>query len=401
MKVFHIYPYIFNGFLPTSLEEKGERAMNRQDLDFLKAQQKYPSVSILMRTHRTMPDVEKNRIVAKNLIAEAKERLLKEFSARDMKKLFANLDAIENSLDFTKEADGLALFVNEEIKAVYSLPFPVENRVTIDTHFQVRDILLALNRIPSYWVLALSEKPCRFFHGSGDILSEVVEPENDTMGISRDGFPLDYTKPHGKFQYSVGNALASHSPVDSHYFDDHKKVFFKKVDDLLGRFISVDKRPLFVLGAERNISLFESVTVHAIAGRVQGDFSAHKVQDVAKAVWPEVQKYVANQEKQVLADFDEAIGKLNQAFTLETVWQMAHEGRVKDLLVEENYAVPGMVEKDNPQRIMRADSSKTPHVVDDLVNLLIAIVQEKGGNVIFLKKGSLKDFGHIAAILRY
>jgi len=375
--------------------------MNRQDLDFLKAQQKYPSVSILMRTHRTMPVAEKDRIVLKNLIAEAKERLLKEFSAHDLKKLFKNIDELEESVDYTHETEGMAFFVNDEIKLSYSLPFPVENRVTIDKNFEVRDIILALNRIPSYWVLALSEKPCRLFYGSGTVLSEVIEPENDTMGISRDGFPLDYTKPDLKFQSSIGNSLASHNPVDSKYFEDHKKKFFKKVDDLLGRFISVDKRPLFVLGAERNISLFESATAHTIAGHAHGDFARHKVQDVAKAVWPEVQKYVANQEKQVLSDFDEAIGKLHQAFTLETVWQMAYEGRVKDLLVEEGYTVPGIVETDNPGRIMRAENSKTPHVVDDLVNLLIVLVQEKGGNVIFLKKGTLKDYGHIAAILRY
>lgn len=53
--------------------------MNRHDLQFLQSQQKYPSVSIFVSCHKAMPARESDRISVKNLISEAKKRLLEEF----------------------------------------------------------------------------------------------------------------------------------------------------------------------------------------------------------------------------------------------------------------------------------------------------------------------------------
>ncbi|HBL98581.1 TPA: hypothetical protein DDZ86_02970 [Candidatus Dependentiae bacterium] len=376
--------------------------MNRKDLKFLESHQKYPSVSILVKTHRTMPAAEQDPIAVKNAVSEVKERLKKEFSERDVKKLLDNLDSIVGQIDYAHSTDGLAIFVNEDVKLVYSLPYPVENRVSIETTFLVRDILIALNRLTNYWVLALSEKPTRLFYGTGATLSEVIEPENDTMGISRDGFPLDYIKPEvGETANKIGNTVLWNSHQDAAYLDDRKKTFFKKVDELLLRFTSVYKRPLFVVGAEKNIVLFEDVTKHKIAGRVHGDFSHQFVRDLEKVVWPEVQKYLDKVAAQKLVELDEAVGKLHHAFGIEMVWRMAHEGRVKDLIIEDGFLVSGVIDKEHRERLTLATDPKAINVMDDVVNVLIENILEKGGVVTFVKPGTLKEQKRIAAILRY
>ncbi len=376
--------------------------MNRKDLKFLESHQKYPSVSILVRTHRTMPACEKDPIVVKNLVSEVKERLAKEFPERDIKKLLENLDSIVNTIDYGHSTDGLAIFVNEDVKFVYSLPFPVENRVAIESTFFVRDILLALNREANYWVLALSETPTRLFYGTGNALSEVVEPVADTLGISRDGFPLDYVKPDIEtFEYRGVESMGRNSHLDSQYLDDRKKTFFKTVDELLVRFTAAYKRPLFVVGAEKNIALFDAITKHKIAGKVHGDFAHKSVRDLEKVIWSEVQKYLDGVSAHKLVELDEAIGKLHHALGIEQVWRMAYEGRIKDLFVEDGYTVAGVIDKEHRERIMLATDPKGPNVTDDLVNLLMEMVLDKGGTITFFKPGMLKNYGQIAAILRY
>lgn len=377
--------------------------MNRKDLQFLKSLQKYPSVSILVKTHRGMPGAEKDPIAVKNGVAEAKERLLKEFSARDMKKLFENLDALVAGLDYTKSTDGLALFANEDVKLAYALPFAVQHMVTIDSTFAVRDILRELTRIPHYWVLSLSEKPTRLFYGLGDTLTEVVEPVADVLGISRDGFPLDYIKPEkpDESRIMTGKSPVAYSPLSSKYEDEHKKAFFQKVDKLLERFVGVDHAPLFVVGVEHSIAMYKDLSKHQITDILHGDYVRQTIYELSQAIAPVVKKYLADERRKKLDEYTEAVGKIHHAFGIDKVWKAACEGRIKDLLVEETYTAFVVINKENESDIMLAGDPRAAGVIE-LVNMLIEKVSEKGGGkVTFFKKDELKDKEHVAAILRY
>ncbi|MCL5436261.1 MAG: hypothetical protein M1549_00060 [Candidatus Dependentiae bacterium] len=387
--------------------------MNRKDLEFLESEQIYPSVSIFVRTHRAMPEREKDPIAVKNMISEAKERLLKEFSAREVKELFDNLDSIAQAIDYAVSADGLAIFVNRQVKQVFTLPLPLKNRVVIDSRFVVRDIFGELQRIPRYWLLSLSEKPTRLFYGSGDDLTEIIEPENDILGISRDGFPLDYTKPKIEefgFQQGLsrgGNGQEGTAGRDSHldakYLDDHMKTFFKKVDHLLTRFTTPEPLPLLVAGVEKNIALFEMVTANEIAAKVLGDFSNRSAQDLAAAAQPALHEHLTAARQEKLGAFEEAVNKGKFAFGLHGVWHMAVDGRIHELFVEEGYHAHGEANPQNPENIVIYDKEvDKPELHDDLVNLIINMVIAKGGGrVVMCKKGELKEYGPIAAILRY
>ena len=73
--------------------------IHRSDLLQLQAINEYPSVSILAPTHRTSPDNKQDPIRVKNLVTEAKNRLLSEFSAREMEPLFTKLDGLVEDVD--------------------------------------------------------------------------------------------------------------------------------------------------------------------------------------------------------------------------------------------------------------------------------------------------------------
>jgi hypothetical protein len=378
--------------------------MNRHDIQFLRSQQKYPSISIFVRTHRAMPEREKDPIAVKNLIQEAKERLLKEFTQREVQDVLDNLDFIARTIDYSQTLDGLAIFVNAYIRQMFYLPLAVENKVIIDDLFEIREIIRLLSKMPRYWVLVLSEKPTRLFQGVGKTLSEVIEPENDVMGVSRDGFPLTYTKPEVEVQgYSMRGNTVRHGHEDSRYFDDHKRVFFGKIDRLLARFTVVEPLPLIVVGVEHNLRLFKDAARHArIAEQILGDYAEAPLKVLEPAVWEAIQKLAAQEVAEKLKELDEATGHLRSAVGIEAVWRTAVEGRIKDLLVEEDYVVSGKINPNNEANLILYDDPKAPGISDDLINHLIDIVIDMGGgHIVFCKPGTLKEQGKIAAILRY
>lgn len=377
--------------------------MNWKDLAFLQTQEKYPSISIFVRTHRAMPLREKDPIVIKNLVAEAKERLLKEFPEREVKGVIENLDGIVATIDYTKLDEGLAIFVSSDIKQIFMFSVPLENRVFIDKRFMTREIMSVLMRMPRYWVLSLSEKPTRLFSAVADSLFEVVEPEKDTMGVSRDGFPYEYFKPDIEtYGYAVGKEVGRNSHLDSKYIDDRLKTFLAKVDHLLIPFLKDDPRPLFVAGVEKNLALFKEVTKHKLAEFIPGDFTEAGSKTLAKAAWIAMQRYLDSERAKKVAEFKEAMNRKQHAFGFESVWRMARAGRINNLLVEEGFVVAGKVNPENPDNVIITDNQQTNGVSEDLVNQIIGMVIEKGGGkVTICKKDQLKDYDHIAAILRY
>jgi hypothetical protein len=382
--------------------------MNRRDLQFLQAEQEYPSVSIIVKTHRAMPESQQDPIRVKNAVAEVKKRLKDECDEHDRRKIEQRLDLLVAEIDYTQQLDGLALFVNTSIAQMYKLPIAVEDKVVIDSHFFTRDIVHAINRVPHYWVLALSEKPTRLYYGVGDTLNEIIEPAQNQHGEDQDGFPYDYLpndiQAFREMAGGVGrNSLQISVHGSAQYFDDCKRKFFERIEHLLSRFTSVDQLPIVLAGTKENCAIFKQVAPqHNWIAEVDADFSHNpECPHVAAAVWPHVEKYLDEQSVKRIEAFTEAIGNMHHAFGIDSVWRVAQEGRIHELLVEEGFSVPGVVNEENPQDLIIYDNSKSVGISDDLVNLLINHVMEKGGIVTFCKPGSLDEYDHIAAILRY
>ena len=72
-----------------------------------------PCLSILMPTHRTMPDAKQDPILLKDLCKEAEARLLNEHEARAVAPLLDELHRIRDSWDHQHNGDGLAIFVSQ------------------------------------------------------------------------------------------------------------------------------------------------------------------------------------------------------------------------------------------------------------------------------------------------
>jgi len=361
--------------------------MNRHDIRLLQAVRLYPSVTITLPTHRTSPDNKQDPIRVRNLVTEATNRLLGEFSRRDVEPLLSRLEALVNDIDYRYTLDGLALFVNRDIGRQFILPFTLPERVVVDETFWTRSLVFALNRTPRYWVLALSEQPTRLFEGVREHLQE----------ITGEGFPMTHTGPGGE------RGLPNDPAINrSAYRDERHRQFFRQVSAALTPFISDDPLPLALVGVDRYIAFFREVSPYAgaVITTLTGSHDKTPAHELGKLVWPLVEQNLAVLRAGALKELEAAVGAQKYASTIGEVWRFAHEGRVSVLLVEENYHQPARIAADGVTLTL-VDDPTLPDVVDDAVDEIISLVLEKGGRVVFVDDGALPQHQRIAVMLRY
>ena len=89
--------------------------MNLHDLHELQDVHTYPCLTITLPTHRTRPDNRQDPIRVKNLVTEGTQRLLGEFSKREVAPLLDRLNALVDRLDYEYTLDGLVLAVNHDM----------------------------------------------------------------------------------------------------------------------------------------------------------------------------------------------------------------------------------------------------------------------------------------------
>jgi hypothetical protein len=357
--------------------------ITRHDLKELQALTKVPALSILLPTHRTSPDNKQDPILVKNLVNEASDRLLEEFSARDLEPLFSNLETLVSDIDYTYALDGLALFVSHDIAKKFYLPFTVPKRVVIDQSFATRDLVYGLHRAQRYWVFLLSQNASRLLAGTGETLEEV----NNT------DFPLQMEGP--------GATTALPYSADSAYVDDRHRRFFQSVDRAFTAYAEDDTLPIVVGGVVRQISFFQEVSQYKsqIVGTLSSNFDKATVSELVPEVWPFIQEVRSQQRADALAALDTAMGEKKVSTALQEIWQLANEGRGKLLLVESNYHVPGVVDERGGLQIVEAKGGT--EVMDDAIDEIIEAVLAKGGEVMLMEDGSLADHHGIALTLRY
>jgi release factor family 3 len=361
--------------------------MNRHHLRELQDVHTYPCLTITMPTHRTAPDNRQDPIRVKNLVNEATNRLLGEFSKREVAPLLERLEALVAAIDYRHTLDGLVLAVNRDMAREYVLPFELTERVVVDDSFFIRDLVHAYNRTRRYWVLSLSEQLTRLYLGTREHLEEV------TAG----GFPMQLTGPGGDAPLPGGPGVNK-----SRYRDDRHRQFFRAVDQALRPFTTEDPLPLALAGVDRHQAFFREVSSHngEILATLAGNYDHLTAHDLGRIIWPPVKSAFTDRRRDVLDQLETAAGQQRAASTLGEVWRHARLGRGSLLIVEEGYHEPARI-TDIGLLDLEVSDPKAPDVLDDAVDEAITTVLTKGGRVVFVEDGELALHGRIALILRY
>jgi hypothetical protein len=373
--------------LNAALSEKRIHVMlSRTELSALQAHREYPSVTILLPTHRSAPANRQDRIRARGLVREATDRLHGEFSRREVSAVAANLQSLLKQVDWEHTLDGLALFASRGHASAATLPFRVRARAVVDATFATRDLVFTLNRAPRYRVLVLDEKATRLYDASTAVLDEhTAKP-----------FPLVHTGPGGRGRLPGGRGVDASAVRDKAH-----AAFFRTVDGAVARLQETERLPIVVAGVERHLASFRAVTrqPEAIAGLLAGSHGGTPPAALGKLAWPVLQAGATLRRTQALVRLDEAVAARRYASGIDQVWRAAFEKRCETLLVEAGFEHPADVSAEGDR--LQPYSGRGPAALDDAVDEVIERTLAGGGEVFFYGEGTLGRHQRIAAVLRY
>jgi len=354
-------------------------------------------VSIIVPTHRTSPDRRVDEQVVKNAMEKARDLLRYKYPEKEIEPLFAMLDSLYESIDFTRNQEGIGLYASPNLKLAIPFPFPVEEKIMVDKNFEIRDLLYRTHYAVPYYVLVLGGEGARLFEGRWEALEEIKDSH----------FPMHYEDDYEYSKPSRSSSHAGQAHVKSFERDKSEleatrlKVFFRAVDRSIGKYL-IGHTPLVLMGAEKEIALYTGASsnlAHIIA-RISGSYNHQHPKELADMAWPPVRRHLENGWKNLVKEFEEKIGERRGTSGIQEIWNAVLEGKGQILLVEKDYRVPGFIGL-NENHLYLRPPKRTHKVLADAVDELIETVLEKDGEVYFVDNGVLEKFERIALITRY
>ncbi len=363
--------------------------MLKNELKQLKGANSFPCISIIIPTQRKFPQSKQNETMIKNQIREIKNILQKKLDKKEAEEYLAKIQALEKHVDYNHPLDSLCLFVSKDISKEISLPFQAKETATVDSSFQIRDIVYTLNRSFSYTVLLLSEKNLRIFHGLDDKVSEF--------------FPKDL--PKSVEEYIDGPLMDDnrYSYQDAKIFNNNAtEKFFMDIDKFLKTHLGEQKN-LVLMGVTDHIAEFTKLSKNKekIYLTIEGNYDHFKEHEISELVRPKIIEKIDAEKEEVLNELGNAVSNGKYSSGLTQVWRDVASQKAHILLVEKNYAEPARKGEDEfiiyTDKIDPNSSEYISDAVDDIIEKMV----ENNGRVCFVDEGKLETHQKIAVITKY
>ena len=273
-----------------------EKLLDEELLSMLKEKENI-CVSIIVPTHRLSPERRVDKLEVERAIDNAKQFLQSSYTEPKIRPLLQALDELYRDIDFTHNSDGLGLFISTNTKLAVRFPFPVEEKVIVGDNFELRDLMYKENYAKPYFVLLLTEKQVRLYEGTWNVLTEVKDKN----------FPNAYKEEYIYNPPSQSSSYAGYSHVKSFEKDKSEleairfKDFFRHADELLNDYLMGDK-PLIVLGIEKALAWFESISEHKqnIIGKIAGSYNHSSLKQIVEKVWPVMGSHLNNERLRLI-----------------------------------------------------------------------------------------------------
>ncbi|HEY5370113.1 MAG TPA: hypothetical protein VIJ75_14115 [Hanamia sp.] len=339
-------------------------------------------VTIILQTHRTTPDNEKDSILLKNLIKEVESRLRPDFEKSFVNDMMARIDKLADGINHRHNKESLILFINETTAEYVRLPIAVGNRVVIDKTFATRDLVRALHREISYYILVLDRDKARLIEALNDKVVEEIE----------DGFPMvnPDLNPVQRSEAAIGSRQSNLA-----------REFFNRVDKQLNKVQKKNLLPVIISTEESNYPEYLKIAdrKEMFAGKLYGNKMNEKAHHIVESVWPVMEKLTLEKNNQRLAELKTAVNSRNFLIDFNEIWQAIKDGRGKTLFVKQGYFQPARLENNHIELVSSANAE--PANVDDIIDEMLEKNLRFGGDAVFIPGDELKEFKGLVLVTRF
>jgi Bacterial archaeo-eukaryotic release factor family 3 len=365
--------------------------------DLLKAKGE-TCVSIIIPTHPLSYERRGDKIELKKAVRDAKDELIRHVTYEQFQTYEAVLEEWVKKVDYTRNLEGLGMFVSPSVNVLFKFPFPVKEKIVVSNSFEIRDVAYTESFAAPYYVLVLSEKNVRLLRGSLDTLVE-IEDEN---------FPDVYEDDHEYQKPNRSSSYASQSTVQTYEGDKSVVVkmrtgqFFRVIDKRLTTYLVDEKTPLIIVAPNEEIALFEHKSKHQknITGKIKGNYTFLNESQLAELVFPEYVRYTKAQTLKLIRKYTESIGYNLGVEGVNDIWHAVKEGKGRKLVVEKDFTQEAYTQS-GENRLLFKEPQGAHKVIRDVIDDIIETMMGKGGEVYFTDNGKLEAYGKMFLIKHY
>lgn len=343
-----------------------------------------PCVSLFLNTHRTHPQNLQDSIQLKNLISEAKNRLLESSDKRSVSSLLEKLDGVAKLVDVNYLLDSLHIFASNDVLEIYRSVWPVSSdAVEISDQFAVRHLLQALNRTEDYLVLVLSQGGVSLYNATNDHIRQEV----------RNG---DFPFSENRHYLTFGDKRSDPKQIDAMVNE-----FINKVDKAVVQVHRETGLSCAVVATDEMYSaLLQTADQPGIyLGHVKINYNQTQPHEIVAQTWQLVRTLQHERRQKAIDEIKQAVAQGKVLTDLTEIFQAALDGRGDLLILKEDYRQAARIINERSLEVLAV--ANTPGSVDDVASRIAWNIVRQGGRALFTSNDSLLELGPICLKTRY
>lgn len=375
-------------------------------LDELHGAHPAPCLSLYQPTHRHSPDNQQDPIRFRNLLKTLANSLSRQYPTSEIRSLLEPLDALAQNFEFWNHTlDGLAVLRGPQLLRVFRVQRPVPELAVVADSFHTKPLRRFLQSVDRYHVLGLSRSGLRMFEGNRDALDE-IEPDEAVPRTLSDALGDELTQPRQTISSYGGRTGANGAMHHGHggrkdEVDHDAERFFRIIDRaVLEHHSKPTQLPLVLAALTEHHHLFRSVSQNPLLmdSAIAVNPDAISLEELRRRTWELVEPSYRARQQALVDAFAKARSTGLGSDELAQVATSAAEGRVATLLIEAERQIAGRLDPESG----RIEAGDLDHPeVDDLLDDLALLVEQRGGEVQVLPPERMAGSTGVAAIYRH
>jgi hypothetical protein len=380
-------------------------SLTRELLSELQSPREGPLLSLYQSTRRHHPDNQQDPIRFRNLVKQLEASLRQEYPAAEAQRLLEPFESLARDADFWNHTlEGLAVLGGAGTFQALRLPLPFTDLAVVADTFHLKPLRRFLQSVDRYQVLGLSLDAIRLFEGNRHALDE-VELVPEVPRTIEDALGGELTEPHQTVA-SYGGVGGASTPMRHGHggkadeIDIDAERFFRAVDRaVLEHYSRPSGLPLILAALPEHHHLFRQVSQNPLLGPegIRSNPDSMTVEALRSHAWEVMEPRYQSRLAALSEQFEQARSRGGASDDLAQVAEAASAGRIATLLIEDDRQIAGRI--DAKGRVEPGELSDPR--VDDLLDDLGSLVEEKGGEVLVVPAERMPARAGMAAIYRY
>jgi hypothetical protein len=383
----------------------------REELRALMAAETERAVSIFMSTEAAGREVRQNSIRFKNLVDEAKEKLvasgLRQPAANEL--LAPALQLAGDELFWRNQSAGLAVFVAPGIFRRFEVPQELAEEVVVGRHFHLKPLLPMVSGDGIFFVVALSAARARLFEATKHRFAENTEIDLPD-GVGEITAETEYENTRHMSPVARTRSGTPGGVQKTHNFgedpEEQRKAqlieYLRRAAAKLEEFLGGRGEPVVLAARSEIHGHFRTLAkqMNIVEPVLELNPDALAPEELHRRAWAVVEPLFQTSRNEALDRFRSLLGTGDgkAATKPEEIVKAARYGRVDTLFVAADDHLWGRFDE-AADRIVAHGAAQAED--EDLLDYAAVQTYLQGGAVNVLPKQELPANGPIAAILRY